>query len=91
MKKLSESVYVGRSVLELSKMIMYEFWYYYVTPKYGEKSKIVLHGYRQFHCIHKKTGDIYKDIPEDVETRFVTSNYELDRSLLKRKKVLKMH
>ena len=44
MKKLSESVYVGCSVLELSKMIMHEFWYYYVTPKYGEKSKIVLHG-----------------------------------------------
>ena len=40
MKKLSESVYVGRSVLELSKMIMYEFWYFYVTPKYGEEAKL---------------------------------------------------
>ena len=34
----------------------------------------------------QKTVDIYKDIAEDVETRFVTSNYELDRSLLKGKK-----
>ena len=31
--------------------------------------------------IHIKTDDIYKDIAEDVETRFETSNYELDRPL----------
>ena len=49
------------------------------------KSKIVLYGYRQFHCIRKKTY-IYKDIAEDVETRFDTSNYELDRPLQKEKK-----
>ena len=33
-----------------------------------------------FHCIHK-TNDIYKDIAEDVKTRFDTLNYELDRPL----------
>ena len=48
------------------------------------KSKIVLYGYRQFHCIYK-TDDIYKDITEDVETRFDTSNNELDRPLPKEK------
>ena len=36
--------------------------------------------------VYIKTDDIYKDIAEDVETRFDTSNYELDRSLPKRKK-----
>ena len=45
---------------------------------------ILLSGYRQFHCIHKK-DDIYKDIVEDVETSFDTSNYELDRPLPKGK------
>ena len=35
--------------------------------------------------VYIKTDDIYKDIAEDVETRFDTSNYELDRSLLKSK------
>ena len=35
--------------------------------------------------VYTKTVDIYKDIAEDVETRFDTSNYELDRPLLKRK------
>ena len=34
----------------------------------------------------KKTDDVYKDIAEDVETRFDTSDYELDRPLPKRKK-----
>ena len=47
----------------------------------------MLHGQRQFHCIHK-TNDIYKDIAEDVETRFNTSNQELDR--LSKKEKIKM-
>ena len=60
---------------------MYEFWYDYAKPKYGGKAKL-------FHCIYKvavyiKIDDIYKDIPEDVETRFDTSNYKLDRPLTK--------
>ena len=35
--------------------------------------------------VHVKANDIYKDIPEDVETRFDTSNYELNRLLPKEK------
>ena len=41
------------------------------------KSKIALYGYRLFHC-SIKTDDIHTDISEYVETRFDTSNYELD-------------
>ena len=37
--------------------------------------------------VYIKIDDIYKDIAEDVETRFDTSNYELDRSLTKKKNV----
>ena len=42
--------------------------------------------------VNLKTEDIYKDIPEDVETRFDTSNYEIDRPLLKgkSKKVIRL-
>ena len=47
------------------------------------KSKTVLYRYRPFHCIHKNRW--YKDIAEDVKTRFDTSNYELDRPLPKGK------
>ena len=43
------------------------------------KNKILLYGYTDI--VYIKTDDIYKDIAEDVETRFDTSNYELDRPL----------
>ena len=44
----------------------------------------MLYGYRQFH-VYIKPDDIYKDIAENIETRFDTSNYELDRPLPKGK------
>ena len=43
----------------------------------------MLYGYRQFYCLKNKW--YYKDIAEDVETRFNTLNYELDRPLPKEK------
>ena len=58
---------------------MYEFWYDYV------KSKIVLYEYRHGFIVYIKTNDIYKEVVEDVETRFDTSNYELDSFLTKGK------
>ena len=41
-----------RSILEVIKILMYEFWNDYVKPKYGKKQSCVI-WYRQFHCIHK--------------------------------------
>ena len=35
--------------------------------------------------VHIKTDDIYKDLADDIETRFDTSNYKLDRQLPKGK------
>ena len=63
---------------------MYEFWYDYVKPKYDKKAKLCYLDTDSF-IVHIKTDDIYKDIEEDVETRFDTSNYELDRPLPKGK------
>ena len=37
---MNKIVYLGLSILELSKILMYEFWYDYVKPKYGEKAKL---------------------------------------------------
>ena len=53
--------------------------------KIWRKKHIMLRRYRQFHCLHK-SGQYFKDIAEDAETRFDASNYELDRPLPKRKK-----
>ena len=81
---MNKPVYLGLSILELSKILMYEFWYDYVKPKYGEKVKLCYMDTDSF-IVYIKTDDIYKDIAEDVETRFDTSNYELDRPLPKGK------
>ena len=68
---MSKSVYFGLSILELSKIFMYEFWYDYVKPKYHEKAKLCYMDTDIF-IVYMKTDDIYKDIAEDVETRFDT-------------------
>ena len=56
---------------------MYEFWYDYVKPKHAEKEELYYIDTYSF-IVYIKTDDIYKDIAEDVETRFDTSNYELN-------------
>ena len=63
---------------------MYKFWYDYVKPKYGENAKLCSMDTDSF-IVHVKIDDIYKDIAEDVETRFDTSNVEIDRPLPKGK------
>ena len=61
--------------IELGKILMYDFCYDYVKPKYSEKAIV--------YIIYIKIYHIYRDIAEGVETRFEISNYELDRPLLK--------
>ena len=63
---------------------MYEFWYDFVKPKYGEKAKLSYMDTDSF-IVYIKIDDIYKDLAEDVETRSDTSNYELDRPIPKGK------
>ena len=63
---------------------MYEFWYDYVKTKNGEKAKLCYMGTNSF-LAYIKTEVIYVDIAKDVETRFDTSNYELERPLRKEK------
>ena len=55
-----------------------------MKPKYGEKVKLCYVDTDSF-TVYIKTDHIYKDVAEDVETRFDTSNYELDRPLSKGK------
>ena len=50
---------------------MYGFWYDYVKPIYGEKTKLLYVDTDSF-IVYMKMGDIYKDIVGDVETRFDT-------------------
>ena len=69
---------------------MHGFWYDHVKAKYGEKGKLCYMDTDSFIAYIKdsfigyiKADDIYKEIAKDVETRFYTSKYELDRPLLR--------
>ena len=62
---------------------MYEFWYDYVKLKYCKIGKLCYMDTNSF-VIYIKTDDIYKDIAEDVETRFDTSNYGLECNPIER-------
>ena len=87
--KMNKPIYLGLSILEISKILMYEFWYDYMKPKYGDNVKLCFMDTDSF-IIYIKTEDFYKDIADDVECKFDTSNYEIDRPLPagKNKKVI---
>ena len=75
---MNKSVHLGLSILELSKILMYQFWYDYVKPNYCEKVILCYIGTHSF-IVYIKARYIYKDIAKDVETRLDTSNYELKK------------
>ena len=69
---MNKPVYLGQAVLDLSKIIMYEFHYDYILPKYGDRIKLCYMD-TDSYVYDIKTDDFYKDIAEDVEARFDTS------------------
>ena len=87
--KMNKPKYLRLSILEISKILMYEFWYDYMKPKYGDNVKLCYMDTDSF-IMHIKTEDFHKDIADGVEKRFHTSNYEFDRPLPtgKNKKVI---
>ena len=72
--KMNKLVYLGQAILDISKMLMYEFWYNYIKPKYGNNAKLCYMDTDSF-IISIKTEDFCKDISNDVENWFDTSNY----------------
>ena len=79
---ISEPIYLGFSILDLSKIVMHEFWYEYMKPKYVDNVKLCYMDTDSF-IMHIKTEDFYEDIANDVKKRFDTTNYEVDRPLPK--------
>ena len=80
--KINKPIYLGMSILDISKTLMYEFWYDYIKPKYQrsctqDRTKLCCVDADSF-VIYIKTGDFYKDIANDVEKLFGTSNYNED-------------
>ena len=80
--KMIKPVYLAMSILDISKTLMYEFWYDYIKPKYGDRAKLCYKDTDSF-VIHIITEDFFEDISNDVERWFGTSKYdENDKRLL---------
>ena len=77
---MNKPVYLGQVILDLSKIIMYEFHYDYMVPKYGERLNLCCMDTDSL-IYNIETKDFYKDIAEDVPNRFDTSGYLPNRPL----------
>ena len=73
--KMTKPLYLGMSVLDISKILMHEFWYDCINSKYGYKVKLCYTDTDSF-IIHIITKDFFEDIYNDVEKWFDTSNYD---------------
>ena len=73
--KMNKPIYLGQAIIDISKMLIYEFWYDYIKAKSGDKARLCYMDTDTF-MMHIKTNDIYKDIAVDVDKWFDTSNYD---------------
>ena len=64
--KMNKPVYLGFSILEISKKLMFEFWYDYIKLKYQGNVKLCYMDTESF-VIHNKTEDFYEEIANDVK------------------------
>ena len=85
--KMNKPVYLVLSILYISKTVMYEYWYNYLKPKYGNSVELYYMDTDSF-IVHM-TKDSYADLAKQFEKRSDTSKYEVVRPLpIKKKKKL---
>ena len=72
---MNKSIYVGMSILDISKTLMYKFWYDYFKPKHEDRTKLCYTDTVSF-IINIIIKDFFVDISEDVERWYDTSNYD---------------
>ncbi|XP_021342706.1 uncharacterized protein LOC110443060 [Mizuhopecten yessoensis] len=73
---LNKPVYVGQTILDLSKCIMYEFYYKYLKPRYGDGIKLLMTDTDSL-LYHVQCPDVYDDMYRDRHL-FDLSNYPID-------------
>ena len=72
---VNKPVYLGQVILNLSKIVMFEFHYDYMVPKYGLEKLKLCYMDTDSLVYDIKTEDFYEDVANDVEARFDTSGY----------------
>ena len=75
--KMNKPFYLGLSILQISKTLMYEFWYYYIKRNYQKNAKLCYMDTNSF-IIHIKSENVDEDIANDVKKWFDTPNYSED-------------
>ena len=76
---MNKPVYLGQAILDLSKIVMYEFHYDYMKPKFKDPQVCYMDTDSLIH--NMKTEDLYADIADDIPARFDTSGYCPNRPL----------
>ena len=71
--KMNKLIYLVQAILDISKILMYKFWYDYINPKYGDKAKLC-YADTDSSIIYIKAEDFFEDISNDVKKWFDTSN-----------------
>ena len=87
--KINKLIYLGLAILDISKTVMHKFWCGYIKPQYQDKANLCYIDITS-SIVNIKTKDIYRNIANDVEKRFDTWNYGIERPLptSKNKKVI---
>ena len=93
--KMNKPIYLGLAILSLSKTLRYDYWYNEMKPKDEDKDKDrirLCYMDTDSFMMHIKTEDFYKDTADDVEKKYDTSNYTVERPLPmgKNKKIIGM-
>ena len=78
---MNKPVYLGQAILDLSKIVMYEFHYDCMVPKYGLEKLKLFYMDTDSLVYDIKTEDFYEDIADNVPARFDTSGYCPNRPL----------
>ena len=73
--RMTKPLYLGMSILGISKILMYKFWHDYISPKYGDKAKLCYTDTNSF-IIYIKTEDFFEGISNNIEKWFDMSNYD---------------
>ena len=73
---MNKPICLAMSILESSKTVMYEFWYHYTKPKYGNKANLCYMDINSI-IVNTKTEDVYKDNANDLEKKSDTSKCKI--------------
>lgn len=88
----NKPVYLGVCILDIRKLLVYDFYYRYIKPKYKEKSQLLMTDTDSLPYEIER-NEFFKDISGDVESKFNTSNFPENHPSLptgKNKNVIRM-